>query len=138
MILAPMPLTDFFIASPKELREADAAKLPDPFKTYRTKNLDAVELGTLNAILTKSPDLPALVIEVSGEGPWIMRLPAGLTKAIAEMDDKSLKRVAARWAKTEKFVMDGSTAAHAKVILENLRALATGIGRKNIYVWACL
>lgn len=133
-----MPLTDFFVATPKELRDADPSKLPAPFKTYRTKNVDAVELGTLNQILTKSADLPALVLEVSDEGPWIMRLPAGLTKAIGELDDKSLKRIAARWAKTEEFVRAGARGSDAEVILENLRALATGRDRRNIYVWACL
>lgn len=133
-----MPLTDFFTATPKELREADPSKLPAPFKVYRTKNVDAVELGNLNQILTKSPDLPALVLEVSDEGPWIMRVPAGLTKAIGGLDDKSLKRVAARWAKTAEFIMDGTKATDAEVILVNLRALAASPGRKNLYVWTSL
>lgn len=134
-----MSLTDFFVASPKALREADPAKLPAPFKTFHTKNVDAVELGTLNEILTNSPDLPELAIEVSNEGPWVLRLPPTLTRALAGLEDrKLLKRVAAKWAKTDEFVAVGAKPADVEALLESLHALAASIGRRSLYVWTSL
>jgi hypothetical protein len=132
-------LTDFFVASPKELREADAAELPAPFETFQMKNVDIVELGTLNGLLTESDAMPDLVTEVTKEGPWVYRLPVALVKALASLEDKALSRVAAQWAKTEEFTRDGATASQAKAILTGLRELAKKAGaRKAVFVWTSL
>lgn len=77
-----MPLTDFFVASPKELRAADPSKLPASFKELSHEERRCRRAWHLNEILTKSRDMPDLVIAVSEEGPWVLRLPTPLTRAL--------------------------------------------------------
>jgi hypothetical protein len=142
-------LTDFVVASPKDAKRVGKSSCPSKdFKGLDAKGIDTVKLGTLYAILTGAEFDPSFMSEdalrfaASEEGPWVFEVPSDLVKLLAELNDKELKSVAAKWAKTEEFSPkhDNWPAAAVKQMLTDFVALSKQAvaERRAVLMWMCL
>jgi hypothetical protein len=131
---APPPLvTDLVVADPRDARAvAEDASPRARWSGLDAKGVDQVRLATLWALLAGREYRDELVLEfvplheVSGDGPWVFRVPDALVALLAGVDEAGAARAAPAWAATDELALDGWDAEGAAALIAGLRDLAHG------------
>ena len=82
-----------------------------------------------------------MVRELSEDGPWIFQLPDELIELLALLDANRTQRIAAAWARTDEWQLDGAPElADLARLLEEVTALArqARAEHQEVFVWLCL
>lgn len=146
-------LTDAFVASEGEV--AALGPNDDPaalFPSVRGKRVDTIRLATLEAILAHQPAAAGTAQEYDenfvkdwGE-QWVYRFPDPLVSALAQLQPGDDRAIAAAWAATDEWRLDGVTPEDTKHI-EGLAELIRGYcllaqqarrEDKHVYMWISL
>lgn len=144
-------LTDIIIADRSEAAAINAAggRHHKKWKTLDGKDVDQVKLGTLAQILAgktlRAKNVAAFVADkelhgAPGEGPWVYLVPADFVQSLAALSERDKETVAARWAATEEFQLDGWAASDVADYLHELVAYARQSQKlgKDLLMWICL
>jgi hypothetical protein len=142
-------LTDVFIAS-----EADLASLRPgqggpaaAFPTVQGKGIDPLKLATLEAIVTGQAINTYLDAVEEPTRDWgeefVNRFPEALVSALAQLRPGEIRQVAAAWAETEEWRLDGLTQealTDLARLIDELCTLAQQALRENklMYMWMSL
>lgn len=125
-------MSDFFLATPEELKAIDLAFGPAPgLETVQAKGFDPVELVSLEARLRSiSDDAVHQTTVIENGDATVVALSAAFCDALAAMEEASLSQFAEEW-----FVSDDEIA-----ILRQVANLARRgkIDRRDLYVWVSL
>ena len=128
-------LSSLFIATTDDVtNDTDPAEHP----TVDTKPVDTVKLESL-AKLVKTTAGKLEPSNPSGE-QWVIPVGEKLAAKLASLDAKTRTTVAAAWAKTEEWELDGGTAKSVEALLTAMCALAAQAKResKRVYLWLSL
>lgn len=145
-------LSDIIIADRAEAASINAAvgRHFEQWDTLASKGIDTVKLGKLSQILaSRSLDDAETIArfmahdvlhEASDDGPWIFPLPDELVSAVAALDDKTEKSVAAKWSAIEEFRLDHWKPAVVEEYLHDLvvHARKARDAGKSLLLWICL
>ena len=93
-------LSDFFIATEKEVQSFDASASPvNSFPTLQARRIDVVKLVLLQCVMDGSTfdahlDMldTLLLRSESDDGPWVVIVPMDIQKALAIADDHQLNQ----------------------------------------------
>jgi hypothetical protein len=103
-------ITDVFAATDQEIQDLDPDDyVGDLFPTLQSNGgAGVIELAALESLLTDRDEDEImtgyeLAVEVSEEGPWIIRVPVPLQDALIKLNESKLDDVARRWSQTEQF-----------------------------------
>lgn len=140
-------LTDFVIANDNEgiaIGESDhpAAQWP----TLETKGVDAVKLATLVCAITGQKDADAIRSSLTfagGDqeiGPWVFKLPATVTHALARLEGDNVQEVATKWAATEEMQTDRWSAIDVAHLVKQLQQHANKAktAGATLFLWVSL
>ncbi len=124
-------LTDFFIADTAEVQGGDAEHLRAAFPIVYSARADPVKLARLENILTEAGDVldpdaldATLVKSFGDQGPWVCEVRPSLVAALAGLSVHDVPRVAADWAGSPEWQLDGTNAKLLLSFLEELAKLA--------------
>ncbi len=144
-------LTDFFVADRGSLDPANIEGGPEgTYPTAQWKNVDTIKLATLENLLTGVDyeiAVDRLMKNTRGdfgdEGPWIHEISENLVTALARVDSKRTREVAAAWIATEEWEADGAVAGEIESFEEMLTSFSflarkAVAGRLGMYVWISL
>ncbi len=141
-------LSDFFIATPEEVRRLDLHRSPaDRLPGFQAKGIDPVKLAILESCVEGAPleahpeSLEQMMVRDAGEdGPWVMKIPAHVMKGLAGATPQQLRQWAQGLAETEEWGFDSGAAKEASRVLKAVAKLAREAEAKGrrLYVWHSL
>jgi hypothetical protein len=140
-------LSDFFVASPDELKDFDSTKSPVLcFPTALARGADYHALFWLFRLIadgwwrdsTPVPDEQLGPAEEAGN-PSLLRVPDRVVEKLAAANDDQLAEWAAAWAAARDWLEAGYPPGKLPLLLKDLSKLgreAKAVGRR-MYVWIC-
>lgn len=143
-------LTDFFVAEEADVAAVAANGPLGHLPTVETNGVDPVKLATLSGIVTGRDysldgafdQLLEEVQEVTtegDEGPWVYVIPDELVAGLRSASPERLTEIAAKWAETDEWKLDGVPADDLRPLLDDLTDLARGAEPpKHLYLWMSL
>ncbi len=141
-------LSDFFIATPNEVQDADIAQTPvGRFPGLLAKRTDVIKIVQLQCIVEGSlfddhvAGLDALFVRtMSDEGTWIVRVPDSLFEFLYSAEANRIRTVGKQWAETEEWRLDRGSPDDIILFLDQICQLArmAKSAGKELYVWISL
>jgi len=130
-------LSDYFVASPKELRAVSARGVPKALSQVDAKGFGLVPLSSLAQLLDAGEDgvEPGDPVRSGGGYAWfVLKLTAEVVDALAALPDGALEKTSKAMASTEE--VDWSP-KEVRALLERLRELAREAkkAKKAVYLW---
>lgn len=134
-------LTDFFIARPTDIDLLDDNLDHRHFPHVQAKRIDHIKSATLDELLTGEPmHIPDPIREAYDGDISVVPIRQALADSIIDLKDEELPQIAAAWAATEEWLLDGGTVSDLVEWLYQVRDLAKQARATNthMYVWMCL
>lgn len=139
-------LSDFFVAAPAELTEADLLEGVERFPCVMYKNIDTIKLATLEELATGlAYDAAMSAIEGATrtppgeELPMICAVSPALTSRLAALTDATAEALALKWIRTEEWEAEGATdddlSSYADMLMDIGKLAAAAVkGGKTLYL----
>lgn len=103
-------ITDFFIAHPDDIWVLSDNLNCEQFPYVQANRIDYIKIATLDEILSQeSADVPDPIRQTDDDDIFIVPIRQAVADKLAELHDEEVTKVAAAWAATEEWQMDGGT-----------------------------
>jgi hypothetical protein len=136
-------LVDLIVAALDEGPAVLACEYPlGEYQGVNVDGLDPLKVAALHSRLAQREFDDVLadyqpVGEASPDGPWLVRLPAELVMAAADIAPQDIPEAAAAWATTEPLRQDGWTALEAEKYLARVSHFArqAAYDKKEVFLF---
>lgn len=139
-------LSDLVVAPADQAEAVAKASVPSKaFGGIDIKGVDSVKFLTLHSIVTGESNESLRpryqpVVQVSDEGPWVVRIPPELVSRLARLRNAERVAIGKRWARTEEFALGRWSERAVLDVLRRISKLAKqpDDSHRALFLWVCL
>jgi len=134
-------ITDFFIATTKEVLEIENYSDLNRFPVLQAKNVESIKLMTLEKIFTNEEvEILNSIKELDSNNAWLIPISKNLVEEFSILELNEINKIASIWAKTDEWVLDNGTVSDLTSFLESFYKIArqSVIENKELFVLIAL